>query len=446
MAITFGGLSTGMDTESIISALMGIERQPIERLEREKAFMTNRQKAFVDMDSKLKDLMAKAEAIDTSSELVAPAAKIGTEGYFTASASSTANLGSYQIEVIELAQQQKDVSAGYLDRTAAEFGTGDLILTVGGTPTSITIGTTNNTLDGIAAAINTADLGVTASIINDGTATPYRLVLSGDTVSSSFSLDASGLTGGTYVNPTMTNTQLATQAHIQVDNIDIYSDSNSFAGVIDGVTLDILKKDPAVSSSLTISSDYDASKKKIQDFADAYNGVVKYIADQTDADWGNDASFRGVKRRLQGLLTTVQAGGSGSFSTLSSLGFETQRDGTVLINSKRLSDAMESDFAGVVSLISGETGVEGLSTTFADYLNAITDSFDGLSATRKISTETGLRRIDRQIELKEARLSSRETALRAQFSAMEELVNSLSSQGSYLSQQMASMPTIGGQK
>jgi len=439
MAVTFGGLATGMDTNSIVAALMKIERQPIDRLNKEKAFNTNRQKAFTDLNAKLQDLQTKAEAIDTSKELNSPTAKSGTQNLFTTSVTNGASLGSYQVKVIELAHQQKDVSGGYVDKTAAALGTGAMTLTVAGVPTNITIDATNNSLDGLATAINSANLGVSASIINDGTATPYRLVLSGDTVANAFSLDTLALAGGTYANPTMTNTQIATQAHIQVDNIDIYSDTNSFTGAIGGVTLDVLNKDPLVSNTLTVSSDEAATKQKVHDFADSYNGVIKFIAAQSDADWGNDASFRAVKRRLQGLLTTVQTGGSGSFSSLSSLGFETQRDGTVLVNDVTLSAAMTKDFAGVVSLIAGETGVVGASTTFANYLRAMTDSIDGLAATRQKSTASSAIRIDRQIGLKEARLVSREKSLRAQFTAMENLVSGMNAQSSFLTQQLSNL-------
>ncbi len=442
MAITFGGLATGMDTGAIIDALMEIERQPIKRLENDKNFYKSRLNAFSELNGKLESLQAKAEAIDTANELNTPKATASSEGYFTATTSSTASMGSYQIEVIELAQLQKDVSAGVADKTAQEFGTGTLTVTVGGTPTDITIDGSNNSLEGIVSAINGAELGVTATIINDGTANPYRMVLTGDTVNDTFSLDASGLSGGTYANPSMVNKQLAHQAHIQIDDIDIYSDTNSFEEAIQGVSLDVLQADAAVTTTLTLSSDPDSTETKIKDFAKAYNGIVNYIASQADADWGNDSSFRSVKRRLQDLLTT-ELGVSGSFTSLSELGFETQRDGTLVVNSSKLSDALTEDFDGVIGLFVGEDGVDGISQIFSGYLDDVTDSVDGFMATRKESTDKNVRRIDQQIENLETRMVSREKTLQAQFSAMEELVSSLNSQSSFLLQQMAAMPTIG---
>lgn len=442
MAITFGGLATGMDTDTIVTELMKIERAPINRLEKDKAYFTNRQTAFSDLESKLGDFLTKAEAIDTATELRTPSLTSGSDQYFKATGNSTAAIGSYQIEVLALAQLQKDVSQGYTDKTSSTFGTGSLSLTVSGTPTSITIDATNNSLEGIAQAINDAAAGVTATIINDGTTTPYRLVLSGDTVSDTFTLDASGLTGGTDANPTMTNTQPAQQAHIQVDNIDIYGDTNSIKDAIPGVTLELLRADSTIATTLGVSTDESKTKSLIQEFVDGYNDVINYIASQSDADWGSDSAFRMVKRKMQDLLTANQSGGSGSFTTFSELGFETQRDGTISISSTIMDKALNDDFNGVVSLLAGETGVDGLLKGFKDYLDVATDFTDGIAASRKGGTDSNIRRIDSRISMMEARMVAREKTLRSQFSAMEQLVSSMNSQSAFLAQQMSNLSNM----
>ena len=442
MAVTFGGLATGMDTGAIVEALMKIERQPIDRLQKDKTYFQNRLKAFTDFNSKLTDLKAKADAIDTASELNTPKATASSDAYFSATASSTASMGTYQISVVDMAQVQKDVSDGVADSSAKNFGTGTLTLTVGGTPTNITIDSTNNSLSGIVSAINSADLGVTATIINDGTASPYRMVLTGDTVDDTFSLDSSGLSGGTYANPTMVNKQSAQPAHIQVDGIDIYSETNTFEEAIQGVTLNLLDSDNSVTTTLTLASDPDATTTKIKDFVTAYNSAISFISAQKSADWGHDSTFTSIKRQMQSLLTdTINV--SGSFSSLSDLGIATQRNGTLLVNSTKLSDAMSTDFNGVISLFSGESGVDGISQIFSNFLDDVTDTYDGFLATKKESTTSTVKRIDRQVDNLEARMVSRQKTLEAQFSAMEDLVSSLNSQSSFLSQQMSIMPMIG---
>ena len=442
MSITFGGLATGLDTESIITELMNIERTPIDRLENDKSFYQSRLNAFSQLDEKLTTFLSKAEAIDTSDELNSFGVTSSSGQYLSVTTGSLAQQGTYQISVVDLAQQQKDVSQGYVDKGANSFGTGTLSLTVGGEASTITVDATNNSLEGIADAINDADLGVSAVIINDGTASPYRLVITGETVSDTFSLESSGLTGGTEVNPLMSTTQPAQQAHIRIDGIDVYSDSNSLDSSVPGLTLDLLKADETVSTTIDVSPDQSAASEKIRDFVNAYNGVINFIAGQKDADWGNDSAFRSVKRRMQDLLVT-QVSGVGSFTTLSQLGFETQKDGTISLNDTMLSEALESDYAGVVSLFSGDDETVGISAQFAEYLGQLTDSVDGLYAGRKDTTESNVKRVDLRITSLESRLELKEQTLRAQFSAMEGLVNGLNSQGSYLLQQLASMPTIG---
>lgn len=443
MAITFGGLATGLDTNAIISELMKIERQPITNLEKDKSYFNSRLQAFKTLDGLFTSLQSKADAIDTAAEIDSPGLTQGSDAYFSATATDTAGLGSYQIEVDQLAQVQKDVSTGYSSSTSSTFGTGTMTLTVDGTPTNITIDSSNNSLGGIADAINAADLGVTATIINDGTASPYRLVLSGDTAARSFSLDATALSGGTDANPTMTSAQTAKQAHVVIDGgIDVYSDSNTISGAIPGVSLDLLKADSTVSTTLSVSVDQSATKKKIQSFVDAYNAIVKHIAAQKDADWGNDAAFRSVKRGIQNLVSTNISGLSGTYSSLAELGFETQQDGTIVLNETTLDTAMTTDYNSVVSVFAGETGVDGISKKFSDYMASLTDSTNGLYVGKKQSTDDTISGIDDRISRMEARLTIKEKTLRSQFDAMEKLVSAMNTQSSFLSQQMTALSNM----
>lgn len=441
MSITFGGLASGIDTELIVTELMNIERAPIDRLENDKTYYTNRLKAFSTLNDKLNAFQTKAEAIDSALELNSPSVQAGSDEYFSASASGSAQLGSYQISVVDLAQQQKDVSQGYADKTADVFAAGNISLTVGGVANSITIDSDSTSLEGVAQAINDADLGVSATIINDGTGTtPYRLVLTGDSVADTFSLDASAI-AGSGAAPVLANTQAAQQAHVVIDGIDVYSDSNNLDSAVSGLSIELLKADPATTTTLNISTDKAATEAKIKEFADAYNGIINFFADQKDAGWGNDSSFRSIKGRLQQLLVSSQA--SGTFTNLSQLGFETQRDGTVVLNSTRLNDALTEDYQAVIELFAGDGTNDGISAQFSSYLDDMTDSADGIYAARKETTDSTLRRIDTRINSLELRMEQREKTLRSQFSAMENLVSGLNAQGTYLLQQLSTL-TLGG--
>ncbi len=454
MSIQFGGLATGLDTSSIIDQLMNIERQPLARLEADKTWLNNRLKAFTELDTRLKSFADSIKDLNYRDTLLKRSTTLGSEEFFTASASRDAVPGaSYEVEVVSLARVQKSVSTGVASSSDPLFGTGTLSLRVGEETHTIDIGEGENSLTGIMEAINAADLWVRAAIINDGTvnpdgsSTPYRLVLTGETVAREFSLDASTLTGGTASLDLGTPVQQATRAHVRVDNIDIYSDTNTLTEAIPGMTLDLRKAEAGTTTSLAVNVDKAAIKEAIEEFATGYNKVVSFITGQSVIDGegggvlGGDSGINAIKRRLQTMLTQPVEN-SGTLRALSQLGFETQKDGTLQVNEKTLNAAIDTNLDSVVSLLAGEDGVEGVATRFKNYLFDLTSSATGMLQGRRESINSNLKRIDTKIDASQARLEQRQKTLEAQFSAMETLVSNLNAQSSYLTQQMTALTNM----
>lgn len=453
MTIQFGGLATGLDTSNIVEQLMTLEKKPITRLEADKTWLNNRMSAFTELDKKLNSFADSIKNLNYRDTLLQRSVKQSSEEYLSATVSREALPGtSYQVEVVSLAQVQKSISlGGVTSKTSMTFGTGNLALTVGGTSHSIAVSAENNSLEGIMKAINDADFGVSAAIINDGTGTPYRLALTGETVGKTFSLDSGGLTGGsdtlgnfnvggsTIVNPPV---QAATQAHIRVDTVDIYSDSNVLSEAIPGVTLDLLKAETGKTTSLNINLDKSSIKSAIESFATGYNGVISFIMGQSVINGegggvlGGDSGINSIKRHLQSMLTQQFGGDSGAFATLSQLGFETQKDGTLTVNDKTLSAAVNTNLDSVVTLLAGDETNDGVATQFKDYLYSMTNTSTGMLQGRQDSINSNIKRIDSQITSIESRLEQRQKTLESQFSAMETLISGLNSQSSYLTQQM----------
>ncbi len=443
MAFSIGGLATGMDTNSLIESLMQVERQPVVRLEEARSSQQARLSSFQTLDGKLRKLLDAVQGFDTSAELLSSTATAATQGYFSATASGSAQPGSYQLEVVALAQAQKSASQGYADKDSLGLGSGTVSLTVGGAaPVSISLAAGSDSLSGLADAINAADAGVRATLVNDGTASPWRLVLSGETAGTSFSLDASGLTGGSEPLPAFAVTQTAQSAHLRVDGLDLYGTSNTFSGAIPGMSIDLFKAEPGTRTLLTVGSDEGAARKKVEAFVSAYNDLYRTAGLGT---LQGDSGAAAIRRGLQGLLTT-SVGGTGAYQTFSELGLETQRDGTLLLNSGRLETALRDRMADVEKLLVGESGVEGVASRLKTYLSGLTDSYDGFLAGRKEGIDTITRQIDRQIDRQEVRLEKREKALVAQFSALEQLVSTMNSQSAYLTQQMDMLSNIWSQK
>lgn len=436
-SVNFGGLATGMDTESIISQLMKLERKPLERLESDQTFWKNRQSAFNTLDTRLKTLLEKFQAVDTKGEVNAYKATAASSDYYTATAKGTAGAGSYNIEVQSLARQQKDVSdASYASSSEKNFVSGTLM--IGDTEIAIDNDSLSSLRDKINAA-NTGDnpSGVAASIINDGNG--FRLVLTGTDASKPFSVSMTdGVTAQGYEPLAFSTTQTQSLATIVVDGITITSGSNTFENAIPGVTLTVTKPHATAgdSTSLTVEADRDAVKTKIKDLVTAYNSIMSFISEQKTSDWGRDSSLTGVRRNLQSLLTTPVAG-SDNFATLSQLGLKTQRDGTLAIDDTLLNKVIDENLAGIDRLLAGSDGTDGAAANFINYLKQATDRGTGLAATRQAGTDRTLKSIGDNILQQEARLEKRETMLRAQFTAMEKMVSSLNSQGNYLLQQLS---------
>lgn len=455
MGFTLGGLASGMDTGAIVEALVGVKRTPILRLEERKTEANARLAAFKTFDSKLKDLLSKADGLDTGSDLLATTLTVSSDDYLAATASSSATSGSYQIKVGQLAQVEKSVYQGVADKSTTTFGTGSLQLSHAGLESAveITIDELNNTLEGIRDAINTksADSGVTASIINDGSGTPYRLVLTGKTVKeANITLDASGLTGGeAFPIKDVAVSRSAQQAIVQVDGVTIRSDSNTLTEAIPGLTLDLKQAanafdpespdadwDAVATTNVTVATDNSGIQKKVEDFVAAFNDLVKASKDEALA---NDSGVRSVLSNLRSkFFDGVEQTG------LYQLGIKTEKDGTLAVDTAKLSAAIKDNLDGVKSLLTGDdVAKSGVADLLKESLSSFTNPTTGLLAGRQSLIESSIRYMDKEITRGEDRLALYEEQLIAKFSAMEQMVSSMNSQASYFSQQAAVWSNMG---
>ncbi len=479
MAITFSGLATGLDTDKIVSELMGLERAGITRIEARKTQQTERLAAFAQFKTRLDGLKTAVGDMNITSQLRTTSARLSSEQAFTATTTSGAT-GSFDIAVAQLSQVQKNISAGFASNSEAIFGEGTLSIN----STTININAENNSLLGIAQAINaeTKTTGVRASIINDGTgASPYRLVFTGVDAATAFTIESD--LHDAAANPIAFTTdeyQKAQQAVVFIDGIRVVSDSNTIDQAISGVSLNLTSvsptshggtaeeegpswgwEDPPVytTTRMDIETDTGAAKEKITAFVTAYNGVMEWINsgyeqfgggvpatktgeegdDQPEQLLGTvlrgDATVNSVKRQLQNMLTTT-VNNSGAFGILSELGITTNRNGTLNQNNAKLDAALESNFDDMVALLSGDDLAPGVMKGFNSLLLDLTSSSKGVYAVQKQVFDSSAGAYDRQIDQMEQRLSKREASLRAQFSAMETMVSSLNAQGDFLTQQM----------
>lgn len=477
MAITFSGLATGLDTDKIVKDIMALERAPLDRIEAKKAAAKQRLDAFAQFKDKLDALKTAVGNMTLTSQLRSTKANVEAGASFSASTSS-GSVGSYNISVAQLSQVQKTVTAGFSSNTASVLGTGTL--EVNGT--SINVTAENNSLTGIAQAVNAVagTTGVRASIINSGTGSnPYRLVFTGKDSSTSFTIDSTLLDGASQpITLGATNTQEAQKAVAYIDGIAVVSDTNTISSAISGVTLTLNSVDsqtdagtPEVgkdfwewadqptfaSKKMDITADTGALKEKVTTFVSAYNEAMEWILSGYEEFGGastipeveegsseeailgsvlrGDSTINSVKRQLQNVLTNA-VDNSGGFRILSEIGITTNLDGTLTQNNSKLDKALAENFDDTVYLLSGDDSAAGVMKGFNSLLLTMTSKSKGMYALQEQNYTQTVDRFDLQIDQMELRLSKRELSLKAQFSAMETLVSSLNSQGSFLTQQM----------
>lgn len=383
--------ATNLDVNSIVSQLMAVERRPITKLDAKEAGYQAKLSAYGSVKGAVSGFQTALQGLNSASKFQSLKATPSDATIFSASAASTAVAGSYSLEVTSLAQAQKLVATGQTSNTAAigagasttvtfDFGaisggtfnsttgkyTGATFTSNGNGTKSITIDSTNNSLQGIRDAINTAQMGVTATIINDGSGTPYRLALSSDSngTSNSMKITVSGdaavsslLAHDPAGTQNLAETVTAQNANFKVNGVAVSKTSNTVSDVIQGVTL-TLNKTTTSPATLTVARDTASVSSSISSFVKAYNDLAATLknasaynaATKQGAILQGDSTVRSLQAQLRSMLSTSVAGTSGVLTTLSDVGVSFQKDGTLALDQAKLDKAIASNFSDIASL------------------------------------------------------------------------------------------------
>jgi flagellar hook-associated protein 2 len=446
--ISFGGLGSGLDTRSIISALMAVERRPISALNAKKSSLNTSKNLFGDFKKLLTDLDTKAKALRTTTDFLEMKASSSNEDVLTVRAGSTATPGSYQIKVMALASSQVSVSNGRAAKDDPVFGDGTFFLNVNGTDHPIDIGAGTNyasTLDGIAQAIRDKGLDVTAEVVDTGQsgAQRYQLALRSTVVGSegafSLSLDSGNASLSTLVNEVNANVRAPGQdAHLLYNGVDVYRSSNSVGDLIPGVTLDLKATDLVNPVTVTITTDAEETSKKVKEFVDTYNKVVDFIGTQNqlgeDGAAKNplfgDGTLRSIRSSLRTIVGSSVDTGNTAISMLAIAGIASDREGKLTFNQSKFEEKLGEDEQAVASLFSA-TNV-GIASRLTSQIEAYTSSVDGLIKTRQDGFDRMIKDAQRRIDQGEARLVRFEQNLEQRFANLETQIARLQGQGSAL--------------
>ena len=394
MAISSPGIGSNLDVTGIVSKLMSIESAPLTVLQTKEASFLAKITSYGTVKSALSSFQTAVTALSSSSTFKALTASSSDSTVLSASASSIATAGNYAIAVTNLAQSQSlstnaqaststTIGSGTATTISFQFGaiTGGSLTSgqyLGATyaadastaTTSVVIDSSNNSLQGIRDAINKADVGVTASIVNDGAATPYHLILTSTSTGASKSLkitssgeDASVTSLLAYdpsATQNLTQTVVAQNASFSVNGLAITSATNQVANAIPGVTLNLAKANGAT-ANLTVASNTGSITAAVQALVSTFNTANSTLKSLTAYDpitkqggiLLGDSTMQSIQAKLRATMSVPLSGlGTNTLTNITQIGIAFQKDGTLTLDNTKLQAAIASNFGDFAALFS----------------------------------------------------------------------------------------------
>ncbi len=435
-----GATSTGnFNAQAYVQAIIQAESGPEQLMQQQVSVLSSQASALSTISSQLSALQTAVLALnDFQGALAAQKATSSNTGVATVTAGAGATSGTHSLTVSTLATTSSEYTNTLANGTTT-FTTGSFSVAVGSnSPTVINVTSSNNTLNGLAASINSAGAGVTASVITDSSGA--RLSLVSNTTGAPGDLTISSNTTGL----TFTKAVTGTNASYTLDGIALNSTSNSITGALAGVTLN-LAGTTASPVTITVAPDTSQATTAIQNFVSAYNTVIQSLNQQFTYDpttqstgpLGTDQIVMQLQQSVLGDASYSISGNSG-YTNLASIGINMNADGTLAVDSGQLSAAMAANYSAVQNLFQ-QVSPTGFAQNFTNDLTNLTSTTGPVAEDQQgISQQTS--DLNQQIADFQANLNAQEQQLMQVYSQVAVTIGSLPGLLSQTQSELAKLP------
>ena len=464
-----GSSGSGLDLRAIVKQLVDVEKRPIEEAQLKQIKITEKLAVFSALRVNLASLKAAIIPLSTLGDLQAKSAGTSDSNIVTVSADSSAILGTSTInQVVQLAKAHK-LQSGRFDAATTVIGPGTLNISIGGKSTRVTLDAQHKSLTDIRDKINAADAGVTASVLkldeND-----YRLMVQAKNsgVENTIEIDVTDDDGENQdetglsqlrQGDGLTTIQEAQNAVFKIDEVTFTRPINTVTDAISGVTLTLKKEtgenaDIAVNvSSSSVSTNL---KEKIESFVTAYNGLIQALntAQAFDKKTGRkgpllgDAIARALTNKFHTLVQGRVLGVKGAYTSIAQIGITSEKDGTMKIDSVKLSATLLSDSASVGRLFAGDSDTASTSSGVADLTLKYVSDLQSVSTGEITLKEKGFKgsiaTIDVEVIKLTKQVESFEFKTRQRFSKLEGVLERLEGTRSGLGGQLTQVNNLLG--
>jgi flagellar hook-associated protein 2 len=434
-AVTFSGLSSGIDTASLVSQLVASERAPATVIASRQSDLSTQKSIVGSLSSAMAALGTAVRGMDVASELQ-PRTAASSDSHVTVAASSGAAATVHDVRVLQLARGQISASRTFSSAAAGVLGAGSLSITVGGTTKSISYGATDSLAD-IATKINDTGAGATASVLFDGTS--YQLMVAANATGTAAAPtfvdggDSLGLSNAASIKIP------AKDAIAKIDGIQVTRGNNVLDDAIAGLTLTLVSPhaDADVNASIRITQDTGALTTKVKAFVSAYNAINSALhvqLDYTGSTKGTNTLFGDATlRELQGGLGSLMsseygATTSGTGTTLGAIGLSRDKTGGLTLDEAKLASAVAANPDAVSKLFV----TSGFATAATKMTDAYSRAGDGILAGKIASLTSRSADLQRRADRINARADALKTQLETQFTRLETAMTTLKTQSSFI--------------
>ncbi|HKX31016.1 MAG TPA: flagellar filament capping protein FliD [Blastocatellia bacterium] len=444
---------SNIDFSQLTDAIVADRSRPLTQLQSKSSEYTKRNDALKQFNSKLAALTSAANTLTNRDLGTGRFALSSATSVATVSNTDAASTGTINLNVSRLATNLTQASRTYAATTTPVLAGGATTATFelrkGGatTGTPITIDSNNNTLAGLRDAINGANTGITASIVDtDGTGTQNKLVLNSTATGSAGRVELVETTAtgtGTdlnlaSLNPPGATTDFSTlDASFSINGLALTRSTNSVSDAVNGVTFNLKGSG---SSSVSVTARSSDIGDKVATFVNAYNDVQDFILSQYTKDaqgrptgvLAGDPTVRAAQQQLRDALATSSSNG-GSFKALTDIGIGRDQNGKLTLDSTVLSDKLTNSFSDVQALLVGKTSSDtGIANTIYNSYNKLSDSATGNIQTAITGYQDSIKRMNQSISDQLGRLTTLRTSLNRQFAAVDSAISQLNGQGTTL--------------
>lgn len=442
-AIRITGMASGLPPD-IVDQLVAAERIPVKNLEVKKAQQEDLGKLVGDLETKIGDITKNLGELVGSRGFTDAQFVTGDPNIIDGNVDpNTASTGEYSIEVLQLAQKPGAVTNGFPDRDKTHMGTGYIKFKTPEGTKDVYITGSNSTLDGVAAQINAANMGIRATVIEDRRDRnyPFKLLTTGLSTGEDNQVEFPTvyLLDGDQ-DMYFDQTKQSQNAKLKLDGFELELADNLAKDLIPGVTLDLKQAAPGREVRVHVKENLEVISGKVKSFVDAYNGALGFIQSQNKLQknaqgreglgpLGGDSLLRNIENRLRRLIQNSQVGGGGGVSRIGELGIEFQRNGTLNFSQEKFNKVLSADPKGVAAFLRGDGFNTGFVPTLKREIGYLLNGQFGALANRKRGIEDKVKALNGQIERKEKQIEKKEESLRKKFADLESKMSKINSQG-----------------